>query len=1150
MALSDRNKERSKAISISLKHAADNGDIDEVSRYVKIFHDEKLDYVSVASEHFYTPLLAAVRGYINLFSGASPPDKNVRRDYLNIIRLLLDDSIFSKQINATDFHTEHDHARCSALHYAIYAMTDRKISDGGKEAAKNLAILLRERNANSNTLGRQQKYILEEIIDHLIKINQAASAPLIYRRPRVVPKMPSKSRSSKKRSQIQQEIDMEEEEGRIREQELRQQRRLNLMPASSDSVDHDSDSDSDISPPSLDSASSDGGQQPPLGAVAKGVSGTTEQKGISTATEPTVISSGLADKGISKTAKQPKSKRHKKGKKQQPQTEMESAVSRDKKDEGPIAELRNKVNHLLELITQENKTDQSRRCASYDLLQLIDKVIASKSAESRKVLVECLKIPKFFSEQGIAYALNVKRMELAARTWVYSQIYNVKSKHIEDRFAIAEKTMREIVKTIPSGLTGEFLNQLPHGVRNIAAYFFAVVRSEAHTSKSEQNDTFMNEYAELFQPDINHYFYELFERNLQSLKAFNEINIKERIVEIRSKGVIQDPSSQYQYAVCLYNGFGLEKDVDKAIRIYTIAANKGDPRAHYQIGKHLYKAMLQKKWQLIKQRAGGEKDSLGEKKSLSLTEQVELRREQRKAVEFIQKAADQGLPEAQLFLVEISDEINLDKMKSLNLLKKAAEKNSKAQIYLANRYLQGSDELPSDFKEAYTWYKRASEHGLDSGLYEDISHFHKDSRLPRDEKAQKAWILMEAEHGVADAQYEVGLEIYTNSKSKEEDQLAYQWFCLADENGSEIGEYMRGKCLKDGIGVERDLKLAVELLESATDEFDCAKTELGECYEFGIGVERNVQAAFLLYQEAAEGGDENGIFKLGQCYQYGTGVERDDTKAAELYKKAADLGHVDAQLAFAYALRNGVGIAADKKEAAKWFYKAAQSGNPEARIEYASELQTGESVEKDEKTAITIYRTLAENGFANAQYKLALCLESGIGESQDEKAAYNWYKAASQQLPDAQVRMGLCLELGRGVEQDLKSALSCYQLAAEQNSPNAMLHLGRCCKNGICMPTDVKAAFEWFSKAAEQNIPQAQYELGLCFESGLGVEKNGKQALELFRQAAAKGVVEAQIKVGGERVVGSGLSLYDRRPAEKGEKQKVVKISQNTSPPR
>ena len=62
---------------------------------------------------------------------------------------------------------------------------------------------------------------------------------------------------------------------------------------------------------------------------------------------------------------------------------------------------------------------------------------------------------------------------------------------------------------------------------------------------------------------------------------------------------------------------------------------------------------------------------------------------------------------------------------------------------------------------------------------------------------------------------------------------------------------------------------------------------LGYMYAIGLGVERDLKQAVQWYRKAADQGYSSAQFHLGLMYAHGLGVEKDEKKAIEWYRKAA-----------------------------------------------------------------------------------------------------------------------------------------------------------------------------------------------------------------------------------------------------------------------
>tara|TARA_E500000178_G_C16889727_1_gene692987 strand:+ start:194 stop:433 length:240 start_codon:yes stop_codon:yes gene_type:complete len=70
---------------------------------------------------------------------------------------------------------------------------------------------------------------------------------------------------------------------------------------------------------------------------------------------------------------------------------------------------------------------------------------------------------------------------------------------------------------------------------------------------------------------------------------------------------------------------------------------------------------------------------------------------------------------------------------------------------------------------------------------------------------------------------------------------------------------------------------------------------LGVLYRNGIGVEADLKQAVQWYQRATEQGEPTALFNLGSLYRKGYGVPKNETKALDLYREAAGKGNAQAK---------------------------------------------------------------------------------------------------------------------------------------------------------------------------------------------------------------------------------------------------------------
>lgn len=163
-------------------------------------------------------------------------------------------------------------------------------------------------------------------------------------------------------------------------------------------------------------------------------------------------------------------------------------------------------------------------------------------------------------------------------------------------------------------------------------------------------------------------------------------------VAVSAQGIIQRPHkpiptrqkpnpqrSAYPKGEAAYN----KKDYTEALKWFHMAADQGDARAQYYLGKMYAYA------QGVVQ---------------NYTE----------AVNWYQKAADQGNAKAQFelgFMYYSGCGVTHSFSEALKWYRKAADQgNANAQFFLGTMYLYGYG-VPADLSEAKNWYKKAADHG-------------------------------------------------------------------------------------------------------------------------------------------------------------------------------------------------------------------------------------------------------------------------------------------------------------------------------------------------------------------------------------------------------------------------------------------------------
>ncbi|MBR3085513.1 MAG: SUMF1/EgtB/PvdO family nonheme iron enzyme [Kiritimatiellae bacterium] len=175
-----------------------------------------------------------------------------------------------------------------------------------------------------------------------------------------------------------------------------------------------------------------------------------------------------------------------------------------------------------------------------------------------------------------------------------------------------------------------------------------------------------------------------------------------------------------------------------------------------------------------------------------------VKKDERKAVEWFRKSAEQGCVEAELFMGQcFHDGLGVD----------------------------------TDFAEAARWFRMAAKSRPSA------------ARSPMT---------------IPDAQFRLGLLLVRGAEGVEANkEEGAEWLGRSAARNYPDAQFCYGFCLLEGEGVKKDEKAGASMtLLAAENGHTGAQTAIGGCYEQGIGVEMSAANAIEWYQKAAEGGDE------------------------------------------------------------------------------------------------------------------------------------------------------------------------------------------------------------------------------------------------------------------------------------------------------
>lgn len=221
--------------------------------------------------------------------------------------------------------------------------------------------------------------------------------------------------------------------------------------------------------------------------------------------------------------------------------------------------------------------------------------------------------------------------------------------------------------------------------------------------------------------------------------------------------------TQYALGKIYRDGQGVEKDVQKAVELFTLAAMQGNSFAAFALGK------------------------------MYLSDDPALSRNVAAALKWITNAAEHGNQFAQYYLGKLllkgTDDISQDTNSALRWLLASVEQgNVHAEYALAMAYLKG-ESVPKDSLKAMELLKRASSREHQFAQYQLGKLLLQGEDVPKDVVAAVHWLTASAMHGNQYAQYALG-KLYLLGKGVEKDKdRAAKWFQMAANQGNEYAQY-------------------------------------------------------------------------------------------------------------------------------------------------------------------------------------------------------------------------------------------------------------------------------------------------------------------------------------------------------------------------
>ena len=277
-------------------------------------------------------------------------------------------------------------------------------------------------------------------------------------------------------------------------------------------------------------------------------------------------------------------------------------------------------------------------------------------------------------------------------------------------------------------------------------------------------------------------------------------------------------------------------------------------------------------------------------------------------------------------------------------------------------------------------------------------------RSAAEDRRRARWFESAARRGHAPAAYELARAYKDGVGVRRSPRRALQFARLAAEGGHDAGMTRLADLLMGGAGVPANRREAVRWLRraAAVDSPDAA-TDLGVCLHEGRGVRRDDREAVRWYRRAAAQGCPSATANLGRCYWKGHGVRKDLHVAARWLRRATDVFENAGAAEFLGRKYEGGELGReDPVRAAIWHRRAAAMGDPEGLGSLGAFHHAGTHVVRDFEFAVLLYRAGAAKGDGWSAYCLGLCYRDGEGVRRNRGVARRWFRIAiERKVPEA-----------------------------------------------------------------------------------------------------------------------------------------------------
>ena len=339
------------------------------------------------------------------------------------------------------------------------------------------------------------------------------------------------------------------------------------------------------------------------------------------------------------------------------------------------------------------------------------------------------------------------------------------------------------------------------------------------------------------------------------------------------------PEAQYNMGRCCMEGYGVEKNLHRAMEYFEKAASHNILPAQLALAR-LYLSGIAAEPDAVPPRPAVEAN---ETKAFALLEKLVSSKvydanviyaeylikkyrdlQKNRIVQLLRLAADQDNVQAQIILADYllsrTDELRDEKL-ARNLLQKASRQSSEAMIKLAFVTENGFG-APPDEKLAFELYQSALKQNFSPLGAVRLANYYYSGRAGVAQDIPRA------------------IDLYRQAAKANVPEAIFRL----------------GTCYSNGIGVDKDAEQAFDLFfQAARQDYPLAQYAVGRCFERGEGTPEDQKAAFFWYHQAAMRFESHALLEVGKRFLYGQGTNPDPLKAAAFLKQALANGMTEAE---------------------------------------------------------------------------------------------------------------------------------------------------------------------------------------------------------------------------------------------------------------